>query len=690
MPGRVNPVVLLGIIIVAVLSFGLSAGAAPGEGTIPENIPEKISTPNGGAAPDGGAVPNGGIAPTTVGNAPGGAAPVENTAPSNNAAQDKNDATPAVQEDVPKEDGTEENTSPDEDTEQEEPPVREDAESDTLGEAEIGEVAEDAGEEFEELLDEAGAAKGAYDSALLEENRLTGEIVETRNDIAETEANREEAQRRLEERASQIYMNGQDDFLGALLGIGNMRDFKDLLGHWMRMLEQEHDEVQEWRESSARLEQNKQELEAELEDWEQIRRDAAAGKEESETRVNEAQEFFEAQDEEVQQKIEEDRAREAELALDHIGKLLQDATHEETSAGEEEESDETAGEEQDLPAEEGSNETTGEEQAIQAEEGESDEAGKGEQIRLVEDGGTEETERAREVEVAHALTETIQEWKAQRKPLADAVEETAKEPNAGTTTGEGPAGTLPQNRAAEQLAAAAEEQAKAQDQARQATEQVAAEKAAKEEAAAKAEEAEKAKLAVELAPPAEQEAARTAAEEAARNATLAAEQAAGKKQAAEEAAQQAIEKQNFAVELQEAAAQEAAEKGMLNPNLGTSGGGVLGEAKTWLGVPYDYSHSAGMTRKAVDCSAFTAAVYQKFGITLPDSPAGQLGMGKPVTGPAKAGDLVFFSEDHSGTPTHVGIANGDGTTTHASSFTGEVSVTPMKYLNGYLGARRLL
>lgn len=117
---------------------------------------------------------------------------------------------------------------------------------------------------------------------------------------------------------------------------------------------------------------------------------------------------------------------------------------------------------------------------------------------------------------------------------------------------------------------------------------------------------------------------------------------------------------------------------------------MLGEAKDWLGVPYDYSHMGGMTRAGVDCSAFTAAVFDKFGITLPDSPGGQLGMGAPVSGPPKAGDLVFFSEDGSGAPTHVGISNGDGTLTHASDFTGEVSVTDMDYINGYMGARRLI
>ena len=40
MPRRVNPVILLGIIVVAVLSFGLSARAAPEVGTVPEYVSE--------------------------------------------------------------------------------------------------------------------------------------------------------------------------------------------------------------------------------------------------------------------------------------------------------------------------------------------------------------------------------------------------------------------------------------------------------------------------------------------------------------------------------------------------------------------------------------------------------------------------------------------------------------------------
>ena len=258
-----------------------------------------------------------------------------------------------------------------------------------------------------------------------------------------------------------------------------------------------------------------------------------------------------------------------------------------------------------------------------------------------------------------------------------------------------------QNSTADQLATAAEKQAEAQDEARQAAEQTAREKQAAEDASLRAQEAEKARQAAQQAPESEKEKALSAAEEAQRQAGFAAELASKEKQSAEETAKRAAERLTTAEEEINAArmaAEQAAANNPLAPTTGTglnplpagAGGGVLGEAKSWMGVPYDYSHMAGQTRKAVDCSAFTAAVYSKFGIMLPDSPIGQLGMGAPVSGPPKAGDLVFFSEDGSGTPTHVGIANGDGTITHSSSFTGEVSVTDMDYINGYMGARRLL
>lgn len=81
--------------------------------------------------------------------------------------------------------------------------------------------------------------------------------------------------------------------------------------------------------------------------------------------------------------------------------------------------------------------------------------------------------------------------------------------------------------------------------------------------------------------------------------------------------------------------------------------------------------------------------YSEVGISLPDDPGAQWGYGTPVSGALQAGDLVFWSEDGSGYVTHVGLAMGDGTTLHASSYTGSVTITPINAIPGYMGARRL-
>jgi peptidoglycan DL-endopeptidase RipA len=704
MPRRVNPVVLLGIIIVVVLSFGLSAGAAPGDGAVPESVLEMGVAPNEVTAPvvepsgevgapSGVSVPENTIAPGER-EAPedsalvGEAVPEDDVAPDESAVQDEGVTASEEQEDAP-----EEVTTP------EERLAQEDMESDVAEvvapeEAEVGEVAEEAGNEFQRMLTEAEAADGELNDVLLQEKQLTSEISATRNDLAAAEDSLEEAQSKLEDRASQMYQDGPEGFLGMLLGAETFSDFEFLLGLWVQLLDQEQEEVEKWRESTDRLEQYSQDLEAQLEEWEQTREEASTKKEEAETRVEQAQEFFEAQDQKVQEKIEEDRAHEAELALDYVDEMLQHATEKQPSelvANEEEDSDEiaTAGEEpgqaEEDQSETGTTETTSDEPDIQlAGKDKSEEIEQARQTGAEAPDRTPEEEQARRAEVARALSVTIEEWQAQKKPLVQEVQEAAKEREAGAAQEGRPSGNQAQNPAAEQMATAAEEQAKA-------TEQAAAEKEARENAATQAEEAEKAKLAAEQLPVAEQEAARAAAQEAERNAAIAAEKAAEQKLAAEEAAEQAVKEKELAVELQDAATLETANNGTLSqPTLGTSGSTVLDYAETWMGVPYDYSHTGGMTRARVDCSAFTAAVYQKFGITLPDSPVEQWGMGAPVSGPAQAGDLVFFSEDGSGTPTHVGIANGDGTLTHASNFTGEVSVTDMDYIKGYMGAKRLI
>jgi len=125
--------------------------------------------------------------------------------------------------------------------------------------------------------------------------------------------------------------------------------------------------------------------------------------------------------------------------------------------------------------------------------------------------------------------------------------------------------------------------------------------------------------------------------------------------------------------------------------VGGSGYDVLAVARKHLGTPYGLSPPGPCVAfKSEDCSCFTMLVFQEFGIALPDSPGAQMGYGTPVRGAPQAGDLLFWSENGSGAITHVGIALGDGTTIHASNYTGEVSITGINYIRGYVGARRVL
>ncbi len=110
------------------------------------------------------------------------------------------------------------------------------------------------------------------------------------------------------------------------------------------------------------------------------------------------------------------------------------------------------------------------------------------------------------------------------------------------------------------------------------------------------------------------------------------------------------------------------------------GSALLGEAMNWLGVPYGYG-GAGVT-----CTGLTAAVYEKFGYSLPLSEAGQLGaVGSLNPGPPPPGSIAFWSEDGSGMPTHVGIGAGGGMVVDANIVGGMVKQTPYDIVPGYMG-----
>ena len=114
---------------------------------------------------------------------------------------------------------------------------------------------------------------------------------------------------------------------------------------------------------------------------------------------------------------------------------------------------------------------------------------------------------------------------------------------------------------------------------------------------------------------------------------------------------------------------------------------VVQAAYGLYGTPYVYN-GYWWSGYGIDCSELTMLAYRAAGISLPDDPYMQMQRGYWVSTP-RAGDLVFFSEDYSGYPTHVGIATGRGTIVHASTYTGTVTETWIGYIDGYMGAKRI-
>jgi cell wall-associated NlpC family hydrolase len=113
---------------------------------------------------------------------------------------------------------------------------------------------------------------------------------------------------------------------------------------------------------------------------------------------------------------------------------------------------------------------------------------------------------------------------------------------------------------------------------------------------------------------------------------------------------------------------------------------------SYIGVPYKWG---GITRKGMDCSAFTRATFREtYGIELPRTShhMSQLGSIIPRQQGLRPGDLVFFKNTYSGAGvSHVGIYLGSGQFAHASSSRG-VTITPLNnpyFSKRYAGGRRV-
>ncbi|MDR3670616.1 MAG: NlpC/P60 family protein [Holophaga sp.] len=90
---------------------------------------------------------------------------------------------------------------------------------------------------------------------------------------------------------------------------------------------------------------------------------------------------------------------------------------------------------------------------------------------------------------------------------------------------------------------------------------------------------------------------------------------------------------------------------------------LVATANNYLGVPYLWG---GTSDAGFDCSGLTMAVYRLNGLQLPRSSRDQFARGTPVTlAEARKGDLLFFTTNHAGTVSHVGIYVGGETFIHA-------------------------
>jgi cell wall-associated NlpC family hydrolase len=112
--------------------------------------------------------------------------------------------------------------------------------------------------------------------------------------------------------------------------------------------------------------------------------------------------------------------------------------------------------------------------------------------------------------------------------------------------------------------------------------------------------------------------------------------------------------------------------------------------QSYLGTPYK---GKSQTREGMDCSAFTAAVFDDFNRTkLPATARKQSKTGQKVDRhKLRYGDLVFFRTSGSSV-SHVGIYIGDDEFAHSSTSTG-VMISNLKekyWRKRYVGARRIL
>jgi cell wall-associated NlpC family hydrolase len=126
-----------------------------------------------------------------------------------------------------------------------------------------------------------------------------------------------------------------------------------------------------------------------------------------------------------------------------------------------------------------------------------------------------------------------------------------------------------------------------------------------------------------------------------------------------------------------------------------TGADLVRYAATFVGIPYVWGGVSGF---GIDCSGFTAAIYQVHGITLPRDAGPQAAdsRGRAVdTSALQPGDLLFYSHDGKDPANpdaihHVAMYYGNGDMIEAFDKSEPVRITPVRLDADYWGARRYL
>ncbi len=117
---------------------------------------------------------------------------------------------------------------------------------------------------------------------------------------------------------------------------------------------------------------------------------------------------------------------------------------------------------------------------------------------------------------------------------------------------------------------------------------------------------------------------------------------------------------------------------------------LLQSVDDWYGVRYRF---AGNTKKGVDCSGFTVAIYSAvYGILLPRISREQYRISRKISSTElQEGDLVFFDTRGGGSVSHVGVYLGNNKFIHASVSKGVMvnDLFESYYLKRFIGAGRI-